>query len=96
MWKVSKGDHVLWILTTVYPLPKKMMWESKQVDDVIAQSQEVMSNVVGDPEIGFFHKLTLLPSLMSAEKNPDGKTLKDVLSPADYTRWTALKEKSKM
>ena len=93
LWKVSKGDHVLWILTTVYPLPKNMTWESKQVDDVIAQSQEVMSNVVGDPEISFFHKLTLLPSLMSAEKNPDGKTLKDVLSPADYARWTTLKDK---
>lgn len=93
MWKVSKGDHVLWILTTVYPLPKNMTWESKQVDDVIAQSQEVMANVTGDPEISFFHKLTLLPSLMSAEKNADGKTLKDVLSPTDYARWTTLKEK---
>jgi uncharacterized protein YbaP (TraB family) len=93
LWKVSKGDHVLWILTTVYPLPKNMTWESKQVDDVIAQSQEVMANVVGDPEISFFHKITLLPSLMSAEKNPDGKTLKDVLPPADYARWTMLKEK---
>jgi uncharacterized protein YbaP (TraB family) len=93
MWKVSKGDHVLWILTTVYPLPKNMTWESKQVDEVIAQSQEVMANVTGDPEISFFHKITLLPSLMSAEKNPDGKTLKDVLSPADYDRWTTLKSK---
>ena len=93
MWKVSKGDHVLWILTTVYPLPKNMTWESKQVDDVIAQSQEVMANVTGDPEISFFHKLTLLPSLMSAKKNPDGKTLKDVLSPSDYQRWIVLKDK---
>jgi uncharacterized protein YbaP (TraB family) len=84
---------VLWILTTVYPLPKNMTWESKQVDDVIAQSQEVMANVVGDPEISFFHKVMLLPSLMSAEKNPDGKTLKDVLSREDYARWLALKEK---
>ena len=93
LWKVSKGDHVLWILTTVYPLPKNMTWESKQVDDVIAQSQEVMANVVGDLDISFFHKLTLLPSVLSAEKNPDGKTLKDVLSSADYARWTVLKEK---
>ena len=93
LWKVSNGDHVLWILTTVYPLPKNMTWESKEVDDTIAQSQEVMANVVGDLDISFFHKLTLLPSVLSAEKNPDGKTLKDVLKPADYARWTVLKQK---
>jgi hypothetical protein len=28
LWKVSKGDHVLWILGTYSPMPKKMTWNS--------------------------------------------------------------------
>ena len=93
LWKVSNGDHVLWILATAYPLPKNMVWQSKEVEDTIAQSQEVIANVSGKLDISFFHKLTLLPAAMSARKNPDGKTLKDVLAPNDYARWTVLKAK---
>ena len=70
MWKVTNGDHVLWILATAYPLPKKMVWQSKQVDDTIAQSQEVIANVAGKLDISFFHKVTLLPAaIRSARAN---------------------------
>jgi uncharacterized protein YbaP (TraB family) len=93
LWKVSNGDHVLWILATAYPLPKNMVWQAKEVETTIAQSQEVIANVSGKLDISFFHKLTLLPAAMSARKNPDGKTLKDVLSAADYSRWKVLKAK---
>jgi uncharacterized protein YbaP (TraB family) len=93
LWKVSNGDHVLWILPTAYPLPKNMVWQSNEVENTIAQSQEVIANVSGKLDISFFHKLTLLPAAMSARKNPDGKTLKDVLTPQDYARWTTLKAK---
>ncbi len=93
LWKVSRGDHALWILATAYPLPKNMHWESKQVDETIAQSQEVIANVAGKLDISFFHKLTLLPAAMSARKNPDGKTLQQVLTPEAYARWSALKSK---
>ena len=43
MWKVSKGDHVLWVLGTLSPLPKSMEWQSRDVEAVFAQAQEVMS-----------------------------------------------------
>ena len=42
LWKVHKGDHVLWILGTVTPLPKKMIWQSDTVEAVLQQSQEVV------------------------------------------------------
>jgi uncharacterized protein YbaP (TraB family) len=93
LWKVSNGDHVLWILATAYPLPKNMVWQSKEVEDTIAQSQEVIANVSGKLDINFFHMLTLIPAAMSARKNPDGKMLKDVLPPDDYARWIVLKAK---
>ena len=35
MWKVKRGDHTLWIVGTLTPLPSKMTWRSQQVEDVI-------------------------------------------------------------
>jgi hypothetical protein len=40
LWKISKGEHVLWILPLIDAYPKKMEWESARVEALIAQSQE--------------------------------------------------------
>ncbi len=37
--------------------------------------------------------LALVPAAFKAAKNPDGATLKDVLSPGDYATWLRLKQK---
>lgn len=93
LWKVRRGDHVLWILGVQSPLPKRMQWDSANVERKIAQSQEVlaMPDVSIDADVGFFRGLTLLPSLLRARKNPDGKTLRDIVTPEQYARWTVLK-----
>jgi uncharacterized protein YbaP (TraB family) len=93
LWKVSKDDHVLWILGTLAPLPKKMSWRSKDTEAVIADSQEVIGDSSAKINVGFFRGLTLVPSLLRARKNPDGAKLKDVLSAEQYARWSALKAK---
>jgi hypothetical protein len=91
LWKVSKGDHVLWILGTLTPLPEKMTWRSRHVEQVIASSQEVITTTSIEADIGFFKGLTLLPSVVGARKSPEGATLEEVL-PADlYARWLTLK-----
>lgn len=93
LWKVSKGDHALWILGTWSPLPTGMTWRSKQAAELIAQSQEVLTTPRPNVEIGFFRRLTLLPALIGVRKNPDGDKLEDVL-PADlYARWQVLKDR---
>jgi hypothetical protein len=96
MWRVSKGDHVLWIVGTQTPVPKSMIWRAKGVEAIVAQSQEVLgepSVSVSTKQIGFFTMLFLIPSAMDARKNPDGATLRDVI-PADlYRRWLALRDK---
>ncbi|WP_343732562.1 TraB/GumN family protein [Duganella sp.] len=93
LWKVSKGDHVLWIFGTYSPLPKKMEWRSQQVESILAESQEYIGQPGASAHVGFFRGLTMLPSLMSMKKNPDGAKLQDVL-PADvYARWKPLKAK---
>jgi hypothetical protein len=93
MWKVSKGDHVMWVFGTYAPLPQKMEWDSARVERLVAKSQEVLTRPGARMEVGFFRGLTLLPTAIGIDKNPDGATLRDVL-PADvYARWQVLKGK---
>lgn len=93
MWKVSRGDHVLYILGTLSPLPKRMDWVSRDVEDVIARSQAVIlpPSLAVSSDAGFFRSLLLVPSLLRARNNPEGKRLQDVVSPGLYARWQPLK-----
>jgi uncharacterized protein YbaP (TraB family) len=91
LWKVSKGTHVLWILGTLTPLPKRMMWRSGGVEKIIAQSQEIIGQEQVSPNVGFFRGITLIPSLLHARLNPDGATLKEILPAPLYARWLKLK-----
>lgn len=93
LWKISKGDHVLWIFGAYTPLPQKMTWRSKEVELIVAQSQELVTSVDIDMDIGFFGGLAMLPSMIGMRKNPNDATLKDVVPPDLYPRWLVLKEK---
>lgn len=94
LWKVSKGDHVMWVLGTLSPLPDHMQWKTDEVEQTIASSQEVLGppSVALKPKTNFFGKLFLLPSLIGARKNPDGQTLQQVVPAPDYARWQVLKQ----
>ena len=93
LWRVSKGDHVLWILGTQSPLPRRIEWDTSVVERTLAQSQELieMPSVGLEAKVGFFRRLTLLPTALRARRNPDGRTLADVVPPDQYARWQALK-----
>jgi hypothetical protein len=93
LWKVSKGDHVLWVAGNA-ALSDGRKWRSDQLEAHVAESQAVIypGRVDVGPGIGFMFKaITLLPAALKAAKNPDGRTLKDVLPAETYARWRILK-----
>ncbi|HMA12636.1 MAG TPA: TraB/GumN family protein [Steroidobacteraceae bacterium] len=91
MWKVRRGDHTLWIIGTLTPLPAQMSWRSKQVEEVIARSGEILGRYEGRAKIkgGNFAALRFLPAIMRLRFNADGRTLREVLPPDVYARWSA-------
>ena len=96
MWRVSKGDHVLWIVGTQTPVPQKMTWRAKGIEAIIAQSQQVLTAPavsISLKQIGYFRALTMLPSAMQARKNPDGALLKDIVPAELYARWLVMRDK---
>lgn len=93
VWKVSKGEHVMWVFGTYSPLPHKMEWDSARVERLVAASQEVLLPPTASGHVGFFRGVTLLPSLIGIRKNPDDGQLRDVLPAEVYARWTGLKQK---
>lgn len=89
LWKVSKGDHVLWILGIAEPLPKRVKWRSEEVERIIAESQEVIGPVKGKG--GLEVDLAQMFDVLRARKLSDGKRLVDVMPPDTYAKWLELK-----
>jgi hypothetical protein len=88
LWKVSSGDHVLWILGEVSPVPRNMKWRSKQFEQRLAESQEVLleteqvSQACRDQAAAVYRPRDF----------PDARTLKDVLPPDLYSRVLSVGE----
>lgn len=95
MWQVRRGDHTMWILGTVSPLPTGIVWNSARMRSVVATADEVMGepSVAVGANVGFFGKLALLPSLVGVRDLPDDARLRDVVPPASYARWMRLKQR---
>src|SRR5690606_5397297 len=43
LWKVTNGEHVLWILPLADFYPRRMEWDSMRVEGLIAGSQEYIA-----------------------------------------------------
>lgn len=94
LWKVSKGDHVLWILGTHQPLPGNMTWQSREVEARVAESREVI--FPGQVKVRMNEKW--LSRLAGAPAAPNGSAgekpgLKDFLPSEAWDKWLVMKRK---
>jgi uncharacterized protein YbaP (TraB family) len=91
MWRVHHGAAQVWILGSMSPLPKGITWRSKQVDQVLDGTSQVL---VQKPfEIGIARILWLLITERSALLVRGGKRLRDVLPPDLHARFAAQRAK---
>ncbi len=94
MWKVHKGDHTLWILGTISPLPKKMVWKPDAVREVLQQTQEV---IPAWPTYGIgANPITAVRVFIEwrrLQKPPDNLPLRETLPPALYARVESLRNR---
>lgn len=97
LWRVSRatadGEHVLWILGSYGPLPKRMQWRSRQLEQALDQSVEVIAPASVSTDVGVLRGATLLPSLVGIRRSPNGETLEQQVPPELYARWLVLKQR---
>jgi uncharacterized protein YbaP (TraB family) len=94
LWMVRKGTHTLWILGTISPLPKKLVWQPDAVREVLKQTQEV---VPAWPSYGIgANPLTAVRVYIEwrhLQKPPDNLPLSQTLPPELYARVEALRQR---
>jgi uncharacterized protein YbaP (TraB family) len=94
MWKVTKGDHVLWILGTMDVLPKRMTWRSEAVEAVLRDAQEVIPGRPSfDVSLGPIEAFRLYRQFKRLEKLAAGVTLQATLPSTLYARYAVLKQR---
>jgi uncharacterized protein YbaP (TraB family) len=91
MWRVHRGAAQVWILGSMSPLPKAITWRSRQVEQVLEGTSQVL---VQKPfEIGIARILWLLLTERSVLMVTGGKRLKDVLPAELHARFAAQRAK---
>jgi uncharacterized protein YbaP (TraB family) len=85
MWRVHRGSSQLWVLGSISPLPKDITWRSKQVEQVLTTTKQVL--VPKPLEIGIVRILWLLITERKVIMIGGGHRLKDVLPQNLYQRF---------
>jgi uncharacterized protein YbaP (TraB family) len=96
LWKLTKHGHTLWILATVNPKPRDIIWTSVEVAEVLDDTQEVFNqaNII-DFDVKGANPLTRLRAYRKAVAlaNQSKKQLpvREAVPSEDYARFSKLK-----
>ncbi len=89
---MSNGDHVVWLLGTLDPLPKQMRGARASWESVLDEVKQVLpSQPDVDLEAGPIALVRTWFTWRAVQKLPDKETLKDYLPAPLYSRWSVLK-----
>ena len=95
LWKVSKGEHVMWILPSIGMVPEGMTWETARVERLIAEAQEFISIPYGLYNVSVPKNpvsiARTLRTFREVTRLPKGQSLADVVPSALYERFGKLK-----
>ena len=94
LWKIRNGDNTLYILGTLSPLPKKMTWRSREVENVLARAQQfIPAGFEVSADIGPIKAVRLYMQFRKLRGNEERQTLQEVLPPPLYARFDSLRQK---
>lgn len=93
LWKIRKGEHTLYLLGTVSPLPKKLVWRSREVERVLDHSQALVTGARASVGLNPILWARLLWNARKLTKEPGNATLGATLPPDLFARYEALRLK---
>ncbi len=97
LWRVSNGDHVVWLMGTLDPLPKGITWRSQEIESVLGEVKQLLpSRPDVDVDAGPITLVRTYFQWRRVKKIQGKETLKDWLSPPLYARFNALKARYKV
>ena len=88
LWKVTKDDHVLWILGTPRFVPNDLLWHSDSVEHALAHSSEYLPSVSLGVRSNPVKAWRLIKRI---RRIPDRETLEDVLPEDLYQLFSETK-----
>lgn len=89
LWKVSRGDHHLWILGSLGLQPTTVRWTSSRLEALIAGSKELL---LPGSSLVYSSGNTFLSAVIGSQENPSGRKLKDLMPPEAHARWLVLRD----
>ena len=95
LWRVSKGDHELWLFGTLSAVPKDHRFRSAAIERVVGSAQEVLlpPGVSAAPSLKPVTLVRVWRRIREMSRSPSGEPLSTVLPPDLYARYAALRDR---
>jgi hypothetical protein len=90
VWHLKKGDAEVWILGTVNPMPKTLVWNSKHLGELIGGAHAVL--LPPQASAGIFELSWFLLTHRSLLSLPGDKKLEETLPPELKARFVAARQ----